>query len=127
MTSRAAVEPSDPRTILVATAASGAGHAAHNLAEFPPAILVGPETLLPIGVTVALAWAMLGRPGRASFLAAAAWAMLVIVVGGASVLPLAVWPFSPEQTVSHYAAHLVYAVAQLPLIWVAGRGLLAAR
>lgn len=51
----------------------------------------------------------------------------MIVVGGASTLPLAVWPFTPEQTVSHYAAHVVYAVAQFPLIWVAGRGLLAVR
>lgn len=117
----------DPRAVLVAAAVSGAGHVVHNLAEFPPGILLGPETLVPLGVTVALAWAMLRRPGRGAYLPAAAWAALVTVVGGASVFPLAVWPFYPEQTVSHYAVHLAYAAAQLPLLWLAGRWLLTER
>jgi len=108
----------------VAAAASGAGHVVHNVAEFPPRILLGPETVVPLGVTVAVALAMRRRPSRATFLAAAAWALIVVFVGGASVFPIAVWPFDPDQSVSHYAAHLVYAVAQLPLLWIAGRAFL---
>jgi hypothetical protein len=38
-----------------------------------------------------------------------------------SVLPLPLWPFYPEQSAGHYAAHLIYGVAQLPLIWVLWR------
>ncbi len=111
------------RVLLLALAGSAAGHVVHNLAEFPPAVLLGPETLLPLGVTVAVGAALWFRPGRSSYALAGAWALLVLVGGGGSVLPLSVLPFVPEQSASHYAAHLVYALAQLPLLWVAVRGL----
>ena len=43
-----------------------------------------------------------------------------MVVGGLlTVLPLPVLPFVPEQSVGHYAVHVVYAVGQLPLVLVA--------
>ncbi len=35
-----------------------------------------------------------------------------------SVLPLPLWPFVPEQSAGHYLSHVIYGVAQLPLIWV---------
>lgn len=107
--------------LLAAVAVSGAGHLVHNLAEFPPMALLGPETLAPIGITGLLTWAMVRRRSQVAYLAAAAWAAMVIVVGGASVHPLAIWPFDPAQTTSHYLAHVVYAGTQLPLLWVAGR------
>lgn len=127
MTPGPSAKPVGTSRLLVAVVVSGAGHVVHNLAEFPPTVLLGPETLVPIGLTGALAWAMIRRRSRVAFLAATAWAVVVIVVGGASVLPLSVWPFSPEQTTSHYTAHVAYAVAQLPLLWVAGRGSMAER
>lgn len=111
------------RTVLVAAVVSIAGHVVHNLEEFPLAVLVGWETLVPVGVTVLLVAWLLGRPGRSASLATAGWALLVIVVGGGSVLPLPIWPFVPAQTVSHYAAHVVYALTQVPLLWVAVRSL----
>lgn len=116
-----------PRTSLGAAALSAGGHVVHNLAEFPPAVLLGPETLVPVGITALLAWAMVRRPRRGVFLAAAVWAAVVVVVGGTTVLPLPVWPFDPPQTLGHYAAHLVYAAAQLPLLWVGWRGYLTGR
>lgn len=36
-----------------------------------------------------------------------------------SVLPLPIWPFVPEQTVSHYLVHGVYFVTQIPLLLLA--------
>lgn len=39
------------------------------------------------------------------------------------MLPLSVLPVVPEQSAAHYAALLAYALAQLPLLWVAVRGL----
>lgn len=116
------VESPGPRGIVAAAIVSMAGHVVHNLAEFPPAILLAPATVLPVAVTVILAAAMLRRPTRLAWLATAAWATVVLVIGGASVLPLPVWPFEPEQTLGHYAAHVAYALAQLPLLWVAWRG-----
>jgi hypothetical protein len=45
------------------------------------------------------------------------WAALNLVGGGiVSVLPLEILPFNPPQTLAHYAAHLLYGLAQLPLI-----------
>lgn len=38
-----------------------------------------------------------------------------------SVLPVPIWPFVPEQSLGHYVSHLIYWVAQLPLIWVLWR------
>jgi hypothetical protein len=45
-----------------------------------------------------------------------AWGLLHLVGGFATVLPLPVWPFSPEQSVRHYAFHVLYAFTQLPLV-----------
>lgn len=115
----------EPRWVVAAVGASIAGLIVHNLAEFPPAILVAPETLVPVVITLLLGVGMLRRPGRGVYLATTAWAAIVLVVGGGSVLPLGVWPFVPEQTAGHYAAHVVYAVGQLPLLWLAVRGLRA--
>jgi hypothetical protein len=111
-----------PRQIVIAVGASIAGLLVHNLQEFPPSILLAPETLAPAAITVLVGVGLLRRPSTGVFVAAAVWAIIVIVVGGASVLPLLIWPFTPEQTVAHYAAHVVYAVAQLPLLWLAWRG-----
>lgn len=110
------------RGALAALGLSGAGHVVHNLAEFPPAVLLGPETLVPLAVTAVLGVALVARPGRATHTAAAGWALVVLVGGGGSVLPLGVLPFAPEQSVSHYAAHAVYALCQVPLLWVGLRG-----
>jgi len=44
------------------------------------------------------------------------------VIGGiVTVLPLPMLPFAPEQSLSHYAAHVLYTVGQLPLVVVAWR------
>jgi hypothetical protein len=50
------------------------------------------------------------------------WALGILhgLVGGVlSVLPLPIWPFAPPQTVSHYAIHGVYVIAQIPLLLLA--------
>lgn len=111
--------------VLTALLISGAGHVIHNVAEFPLAILLGWETLFPLGVTVLIGIALLRRPGRTASAVGGAWALIVLVFGGGSVLPLGFLPFVPEQSVSHYVAHLVYAMTQLPLLWVAVRAVIA--
>lgn len=112
----------DRRGITTAVAASILGLVVHNVVEFPVAILVRPETLVPAAITLLLGVGMLRLPRALVFGAAAAWALLVIVGGAASVLPLSIWPFVPEQTAVHYAVHVVYAAAQVPLLLVAYRG-----
>lgn len=106
---------------MAAVVISAAGHVVHNLAEFPPSILLAPETLVPLVISAGLLWLLLRQPVRLAYVAAAGWALVVLVVGAASVLPLAIWPFQPPQTAGHYLAHVVHAAAQLPLLWLAGR------
>lgn len=109
-------------TMCAALAISWGSMLAHNLDELP----LGPldiENSGPSLVALALGAASIARP--TSFLVAAlalAWGVLNLVVGGVvSVLPLDVLPFVPEQSVSHYAAHLVYALGQVPLVVVSYR------
>lgn len=45
------------------------------------------------------------------------WAMLHIVGGAVlSILPLPILPFQPEQSLRHYAFHILYGLIQLPLL-----------
>jgi hypothetical protein len=108
--------------VYVALLISGAGHVIHNVAEFPITILLGWETMFPISVTVLLGVALISWPRRGSYVAAGGWALIVMIFGGGSVFQMEFLPFVPEQSISHYAAHLVYAGTQLPLLWVAYRG-----
>ena len=114
--------PLPPRLVVTALFVSGLGHVIHNLAEFPVRILLGWETLVPLTVTILLGVGWYLHRGRSTFVAMGVWAAIVVVFGGGSVLPVEFLPFIPEQSVSHYVAHAVYAVLQLPLLWVGLRG-----
>lgn len=80
---------------------------------------------LAAATPLAIGWAGWPR-SRLVALAAVAWAALNMVVGGlVTVLPLPILPFEPEQSATHYLAHLVYALGQAPLLvvgWRAARG-----
>ena len=109
------------RRLRVALLVSGAGHLVHNLEEFGATTLMLGQTAIPAAVTTLLLVAA-SRPSRGLHLAAGIWGLVVLVGGGASVLPLPVLPFEPAQTVSHYLAHVAYALLQVPLLVVAWRG-----
>lgn len=95
---------------------SGAGHPIHNVQEFGLGVLAGVETLLPVGITVLLIAAVRRRTSQGVLLVVGMWALVVLVVGGGSVFPLALLPFEPEQSAAHYITHAVYALLQLPLL-----------
>jgi hypothetical protein len=96
------------------------GEYGHNLFELPQLTVLSPENSLPALTALVLVgvWALepARRVGTGLLLA---WAALHFV-GGAivSVLPLKVLPYYPAQTLAHYGAHLLYGLAQLPLILV---------
>jgi len=112
-----------PLMIAACSALAVGGMLAHNALELGPAFLLSPETLLPVAVYVVLAsWVRRASSGTGGRVALLAWALLNLVAGGIlSVLPLDLLPFVPEQSIGHYAAHAVYAVAQVPLVLVAVR------
>lgn len=93
---------------------------AHNLFELP-LTPVDIENSGPLLVDLALLLAFWRRPAsRGVHMAILGWAGLNLVIGGVvTVLPLPVLPFVPEQSLSHYLAHVVYAVGQAPLLLLA--------
>jgi hypothetical protein len=59
--------------------------------------------------------------------ALATYAAVNLAGGMVSVLPLGWLPFMPEQSLAPYAAHVIYAVCQLPLLTLAISRLLPRR
>ena len=99
-----------------------AGFVVHNFADLAGQTLLSPETLYPSLGYVAIAVLWVARARRTAAWVALGWGGLQLV-GGAiiSVLPLSVLPFDPEQTVRHYLFHVLYGVAQVPLLVMAWR------
>ena len=107
-----------------ALALSAGSMLAHNLVELPLSPL-DPENSGPILFAALLGLAYAVRPdSRAVAAAALGWGLLNLVIGGiVTVLPLPILPFAPEQSITHYGAHVVYALGQVPLVLVSYRAL----
>ena len=107
--------------VVLGSAIGAAGMVVHNVLEFGPGFLGSAETLIPLVIFVLLAllaWTM--PANNLVHVGLFAWALLNLVGGGIlSVLPLGLFPFEPGQSLGHYGAHVIYAVAQLPLVVVA--------
>ena len=111
----------DPTSVVLGSATGAAGMIAHNVLEFGPGFLASAETLIPVAILGLLALLAWTRPANnVVHVGLFAWALLNLVGGGIlSVLPLGLFPFEPEQSLGHYGAHVIYAVAQIPLLVVA--------
>lgn len=81
-----------------------------------------PENSLPalVGLVLFLGWWRQPHRRRLWTWLLLAWTAGAHLLLGAvlSVVPLPLWPFYPEQSAGHYVSHVIYGVAQLPLIWV---------
>jgi uncharacterized membrane protein YjdF len=92
----------------------------HNAIELPSLNLLSPENSLPALVAMLLfvGWQLLPTRRLAAALLLV-WGLLHLV-GGAivTVIPFSFLPFVPEQDFTHYFAHFLYGLAQLPLMWV---------
>lgn len=116
-TSAAPVSPGLGLVLLLALV-SWLGEYAHNLFELPQLTALSPENSLPALTSLVLVGVYALKPTRrVGTVLLLLWAALHLV-GGAmlSVLPLKILPFVPAQTLAHYGAHLLYGLAQLPLI-----------
>lgn len=90
----------------------------HNAQELPQLTILSPEEFYPTLVYLALLLASVLLPWkRAVSILLLIWAVLHLFGGGVlTVIPFPFLPFYPEQTFQHYLAHVIYSVAQLPLI-----------
>lgn len=101
-------------TILI----SSIGLACHQFTEFPGAWLYNLSIVLSMMFIPVLLLFMLYNfhDPHLPCLLFIALAMLHIVGGIITVVPLSILPFYPEQTIGHYISHIIYGVCQLPLI-----------
>ncbi len=113
-----------PSAVIATSAIAAGGMLAHDVYEFGLGFVFDPQTLIPLGIFVVLAvLAARETAGRASWIALFSWAVLNLVGGGIlSVLPLGLFPFQPEQSLAHYGIHVVYTLAEVPLVLVACPG-----
>jgi hypothetical protein len=120
-----------------AVALALAGGIVHNLMEFGAAPVIrsanGEVVVAIIWIALFVMWWRASRKRRATAWAIAAFALLHLVAGAIlTVLPLGFLPFEPEQSVSHYLAHVIYGVSQIPILLLAlreirGRGAFESR
>ncbi len=110
------------QSVGIAVALSILGTVFHNGREFGLEGLLAMETgtipIVLIEITLFVLWWQ--APGiRNVAMASLGLLAFLHLVGGAiiSVLPLQALPFEPEQSFDHYFSHVIYGLAQLPLIW----------
>ena len=102
-----------------AVAVAWIGMYVHNVADLPNLTFWSAENVVPGLVwffLFGLWYAIPSRAWPAQLLLA--WGLLNLVGGFATVLPLPILPFKPEQSVRHYTFHVLYALTQLPLLGV---------
>ena len=102
------------------TLLSWLGEVIHNAFELPQLTLLSPENSVPgiVSLILFLAWWLLPfkRAGGALLLT---WATLHLAgCAIVTIIPFPFLPFYPAQNLGHYAAHLAYGLAQLPLMAV---------
>ncbi len=101
-----------------ALALSWLGFFVHNVADLPGQTLLSPESAYPTAVYLFLGalWCV-RRYRRVTAWVLLGWGLLHLLGGAVvSVLPLSILPFDPEQTLYHYAFHVIYGFTQLPLL-----------
>lgn len=108
-------------SVVAAVVIAWLGLLVHNVADLPDQTLLSPETLWPSLGTAALLIVYAAGPVRLAGIGLFGWALLILVGGALSVLPLPVLPFEPEQTLRHYSFHLLYAATHVPLLVVSYR------
>jgi hypothetical protein len=111
--------------LVVCTAVSWMGLWVHEVHRVPQLLGLTPDgDLFMLVIAAGLAYWWMRTHGTAPAAALLAYAVINLVGGVLSVLPLGWLPFQPEQSGSHYAVHAAYALCQLPLLFVSGAVLL---
>ena len=108
--------------LTVAVLLSLLGLAIHNFQEFGTrgltALDLGMLPVLAIQVAILLIWWFSPGWRRMMERALLFFGGLHLIVGAVlSVLPFGFLPFTPDQSTTHYAAHVAYGALQIPLIW----------
>jgi hypothetical protein len=94
----------------------------HNIVEFPLMAFTRAEYSVPSLVWLILFLAWRWFPNHHSLpRLLLGWGAISLAGAILTVIPLPFWPFRPEQTLRHYGVHALYAVTQLPVLWLTWR------
>lgn len=105
------------RDLIGACICSLVGLSYHQFQEFPGQMFYSLVVIVPFALILAgLVW--LTQTYRLGYWLLLLYAFIHLIGGGLSVLPLEILPFVPDQTTAHYISHLIYAILQLPLIYI---------
>lgn len=99
-----------------------AGALVHDVVEFGRPALEGSVFIAVVLTVLVTEWRR--RPAQRRVLASTliGLSVIILVVGaGLAVVPLPIWPFEPEQTASHYVAHVIWGVMTLPVLALGAR------
>lgn len=111
--------------MIMCTVVSCFGLWVHELYRVPSLLGLTPDgSIFMFVIAGGLAYWWHRTRGAGAAAALLAYAAISLAGGALTAFPLSWLPFKPDQTLSHYAVHIVYAVAQLPLIFVALSSLL---
>lgn len=126
---KSAGTPEPRRTIAIWALLSLFGLLFHNWWDLPDLSWANLENSAPAVVFVVIGVAWWQRPRSTITLTVLLiWGIVHLIGGGImSVIPFDFLPFYPEQSLRHYAGHLVYIATQMPLIFVTFRELRGVR
>jgi hypothetical protein len=99
----------------------------HDLVELPGLVPANPQYTIPTAIWGATAVAWLIHPNRLTTGLLFGWLLLGLVGMTATVLPVKIFGFFPEQSLRHYLLHLVSGLAVVPalvVLWPRTRGAL---
>ena len=93
------------------------GEYIHNRIELPQLLLWSPENSIPalISALLFLAWWQMSSKS-APTIALLGWTIVQLAGAILTVIPFSFLPFYPPQTAQHYLVHVMYALAQVPLM-----------
>lgn len=112
------MEAATPASVAALVGVSWMGEYLHNLIELGLSPLSPENSVMAVVGAGLLGWWWRASDDgrRAATVALLGLGLLHLVGGSLSVLPLPFLPFVPAQTAGHYASHVLYAAAQLPLV-----------
>lgn len=102
---------------IVVSVISLIGMAIHQIFEFPDDFRMNVTLIVIMSIILGLIVYQVRKSGKGYFILLL-FGLIHLIGGGLTVFPLGFLPFVPDQSIGHYISHLIYALTQIPLIYL---------